>query len=134
MTAGQLVPRPPAISRGTVCQVSFKLLCRRCHTLQITTAAVAACPLVEDVQRLAKQQYHALARRSNPDTCTTYSGNGRQGLTFRRIASAYAWIMGLPGWQSIDPYYWAPIAEAPLPMALERRSLALGPGWQEWFC
>lgn len=125
------------IFRGTICQVSYKLLLRRCHTLGIASSAVWDCALVEDVQALAKRHYHALARRYHPDVYARRKAarNGPlpkiTGRMFRLITRAYEWIMGLPRWQSISPFYWKPVTEAALPAALERPALALGRGWHE---
>ena len=128
---------PPAQPRSSILQVSVKLLCRRAHTLQISTHDVLACSLVAELQQLAKRQYHVLARQYHPDTVRGPQGmhprpsdTRTPGATFRKIQRAYAWIMGLPSWQSLNPWYWGTVPDIPLPGSLARKPIALGPGWQ----
>ena len=134
-----IITHPPAQPRASILQVSFKVLCRRAHTLEISTHEVLACPMVSDLQQIAKKQYYALARHYHPDippgTHTMPNGatvlnRTKTGSTFRKIQKAYAWIMGLPNWQSLDPWYWSTVPDIPLPGALARKPINLGSGWQ----
>lgn len=130
-------PPPAPVSRATVLKISYKVLMRRCHALGITRHEVWQCARVADVQTLAKVRYHVLARRYHPDAQARRQALGLRtpltGNKFRRITRTYTWIMGLPGWQSLDLWYWAPITDAILPWAMERPPLRLGAGWQEVF-
>ena len=126
--------RDTDVSGTSVCRMSFTLLKRRATTLGITGHDILCCARVEDLQALAKIRYRALMRRLHPDTrkqCyTRRAGKDRASQQFTVVVCAYKWIMGLPGWQSIDAWYWAPGIEPPLPQTMERHEHDLGYGWQ----
>lgn len=127
----------PGIIKSDILRLSIKTLCRRAHTLQITTTDVLACATVAELQALAKARYRTLAKRYHPDAeqgrPPRLFGGQRPltGRTFRQLTGAYEYLMELPSWQSISPDYWAPIPDYPVPGALERRPLNLTGGWQE---
>lgn len=66
---------------------------RRAHTLRIPDSLFGACMTIGALQVHVRTQYNHLAHRYHPDRAPYVKGIG---YTFRRMAEAYHFLMGLP--------------------------------------
>ena len=139
MNATMVTTQPPLAL--PVSGALYRQICATAKELRIPPEALHQCGTLDAVHTLARQAYHALARRYHPDayaammTAGTAPSKPTTGATFRRLTASYAWLIRLDATLVFAPPSYelplAPVPDAVVPSALERRPSRVPAGWQE---